>query len=418
MASKSKITYYYHKDVGKFHYGCRHPMKPSRLELTHSLVLNYDLDKYMTMIEPSPCSSLEMEAFHSREYIDFLKNISPKNKEDLQEKTKGFCFIEDCPVFDGIFDFCALYSGGSVEGAQKLNRKESEIVINFPGGLHHAKKAEASGFCYVNDIVLAILELLKRHPRVLYIDIDIHHGDGVQEAFNLTDRVMTASFHKYGNGFFPCTGDMWDIGIDRGRYFSVNVPLREGIDDTTYHSLFKPVIRKIMERFDPSAVVLQCGSDSLGGDRLGQFNLSFDGHGECVKFVKSFGLPTMIVGGGGYTPKNVARAWANETAIIVEKDDSLPAEIPDGCEFKAMFGPDYLLKPKLDKRLENANTSEYLNALKELLFQNLDLLQGAPSVQMQPLLAHSFNVDKLKHKEELRLESIDNNARLRDRDPD
>ena len=125
--------------------------------------------------------------------------------------------------------------------------QQCDIAINWSGGLHHAKKWEASGFCFVNDIVIAILELLKYHQRVLYLDIDIHHGtttkyalvmfflchtagDGVQEAFYLTDRVMTVSFHKYGN-FFPGTGDMYELGQDIGKYFSINVPLREGIDD-------------------------------------------------------------------------------------------------------------------------------------------------------------------------------------------
>lgn len=114
---------------------------------------------------------------------------------------------EDCPVFDGLYEFCQLSSGGSVAAAVKLNKQASEICINWGGGLHHAKKSEASGFCYVNDIVLGILELLKYHQRVLYIDIDVHHGDGVEEAFYTTDRVMTVSFHKYGE-YFPGTGDL------------------------------------------------------------------------------------------------------------------------------------------------------------------------------------------------------------------
>lgn len=96
----------------------------------------------------------------------------------------------------------------------KLNKQASEICINWGGGLHHAKKSEASGFCYVNDIVLGILELLKYHQRVLYIDIDVHHGDGVEEAFYTTDRVMTVSFHKYGE-YFPGTGDLRDIGAGK-----------------------------------------------------------------------------------------------------------------------------------------------------------------------------------------------------------
>lgn len=113
----------------------------------------------------------------------------------------------------------------------------------------------------------------------MYVDIDIHHGDGVQEAFYLTDRVMTVSFHKYGNTFFPGTGDMYEIGSDYGRYYSVNVPLKEGITDTDYSYIFKLVIDDVIEFYRPTAIVLQCGADSLGGDRLGCFNLSIKGHG-------------------------------------------------------------------------------------------------------------------------------------------
>lgn len=131
----------------------------------------------------------------------------------------------------------------------------------------------------MNDINISILELLKYHARVLYIDIDIHHGDGVQEAFFLTDRVMTVSFHKYGNSFFPGTGDMFELGADYGRYYSVNVPLKEGITDSDYSYIFKAVIDDVLEFYRPTAVVLQCGADSLGGDRLGCFNLSIKGHG-------------------------------------------------------------------------------------------------------------------------------------------
>ena len=120
------------------------------------------------------------------------------------------------------------------------------MVINWGGGLHHAKKSEASGFCYVNDIVLAILELLKYHQRVLYIDIDIHHGDGVEEAFYCTDRVMTVSFHKYGE-FFPGTGSLSDTGYGNGKNYSVNFPLRDGLRDQTLASVFEPIIDKTVE---------------------------------------------------------------------------------------------------------------------------------------------------------------------------
>jgi histone deacetylase 1/2 len=153
----------------------------------------------------------------------------------------------------------------------------------------------------------------------LYIDIDVHHGDGVEEAFLTTDRVMTVSFHRFGD-FFPGTGDIRDIGIGRGRYYAVNVPLRDGIDDVSYKSIFEPVISATMRHYRPDAIVLQCGSDSLSGDRIGSFNLSMQGHANCVSFVKTFSIPTLVLGGGGYTIRNVARAWAYETAVLVEED--------------------------------------------------------------------------------------------------
>ena len=139
-----------------------------------------------------------------------------------------------------MFEFFSISAGGSIEGAQRLNHGHSDVAINWAGGLHHAKRNEASGFCYVKDIVLAILELLKYHQRVLYIDIDIHHGDGVEEAFYTTDRVMTCSFHKFGE-YFPGTGDLRDVGHGRGKYYSINFPLRDGIDDFSYKNIFEPV---------------------------------------------------------------------------------------------------------------------------------------------------------------------------------
>ncbi len=120
-----------------------------------------------------------------------------------------------------------------IGGAVRLNQGASDIVINWAGGLHHAKKSEASGFCYVNDCVLAILELLKQHQRVLYIDIDIHHGDGVDEAFYTSNRVMTCSFHKFGE-YFPGTGDVKDKGFGQGENYAINVPLHDGMDDDSF----------------------------------------------------------------------------------------------------------------------------------------------------------------------------------------
>jgi len=260
-----------------------------------------------------------------------------ENMHKYQEKQFNYGIGGDTPIFDGLFDFCSISAGGSMEGAARLAKGKTDIAINWAGGLHHAKKSEASGFCYVNgeflyfnicqdvkitnswpDIVLAILELLKYHARVLYIDIDVHHGDGVEEAFLTTDRVMTASFHHFGE-FFPGTGELRDIGVGKGKYYAVNYPLRQGMDDVSYKGIFEPVIGKIMERYRPGAVVLQCGADSLSGDRIGPFNLSMRGHANCVEYVKSFNIPTLILGGGGYTMRNVALTWAYETGVVLDQ---------------------------------------------------------------------------------------------------
>ncbi|KAJ1647682.1 histone deacetylase [Coemansia asiatica] len=365
-------------DVGNFHYGPGHPMKPHRIRMTHNLVMSYELYKKMSIYRAAPATCQEMTQFHSDDYVDFLHRVTPENASQFQRELSKYNFEEDCPVFDGMFDLFSLSAGSSMEGAARLNRGLSDICINWSGGLHHAKKCEASGFCYINDIVLAILELLRHHQRVLYIDIDVHHGDGVEEAFYTTDRVMTCSFHKYGE-YFPGTGDLRDIGEGKGKYYAVNFPLRDGIDDIGYQSVFKPVIQNIMEWYQPDAVVLQCGTDSLAGDKLGCFNLSMEGHANCVQFVKAFNLPTLVLGGGGYTIRNVSRVWAYETGILVgtEMDRKLPMN-----DYMDYYAPEYTLNVPA-YNVGNMNSSEYLDRMRSQVLQNIERTRFAPSVQMQ-----------------------------------
>uniref|UniRef100_A0A8V5GBC9 Histone deacetylase 3 n=1 Tax=Melopsittacus undulatus TaxID=13146 RepID=A0A8V5GBC9_MELUD len=373
------------------HSGAGHPMKPHRLALTHSLVLHYGLYKKMIVFKPYQASQHDMCRFHSEDYIDFLQRVSPNNMQGFTKSLNAFNVGDDCPVFPGLFEFCSRYTGASLQGATQLNNKICDIAINWAGGLHHAKKFEASGFCYVNDIVIGILELLKYHPRVLYIDIDIHHGDGVQEAFYLTDRVMTVSFHKYGNYFFPGTGDMYEVGAESGRYYCLNVPLRDGIDDQSYKHLFQPVINQVVDYYQPTCIVLQCGADSLGCDRLGCFNLSIRGHGECVEYVKSFNIPLLVLGGGGYTVRNVARCWTYETSLLV--DEAISEELPYS-EYFEYFAPDFTLHPDVSTRIENQNSRQYLDQIRQTIFENLKMLNHAPSVQIHDVPSDLLSYDR------------------------
>mmetsp|Transcript_37779 Transcript_37779/g.113008 ORF Transcript_37779/g.113008 Transcript_37779/m.113008 type:complete len:443 (-) Transcript_37779:274-1602(-) len=380
MSTKRRVSYFYQPDVGHFYYGPSHPMKPHRIKLAHHLILSYDLYRKMECYRPHPATPGEMAVFHSEDYVNFLSRITPDNLRQYHGQMQKFNAGEytDCPVFDGLFEFTQLYTGASLDGAIRLNSGDTDVAINWSGGLHHAKKSEASGFCYINDIVLAILELLKVHARVLYIDIDVHHGDGVEEAFYCTDRVMTFSLHKYGD-FFPGTGHIKDTGAKEGTGFSVNAPLASGMTDDAYDRIFKPVLDKIMEVYRPGAIVLQCGADSLTGDRLGCFNLSLKGHAECVKYVKSFGVPTLVLGGGGYTIRNVARCWAYETSVLLGED--IQNEIPYNDYFE-YYAPDFKLHLTPEPR-ENLNTEASLNYVRTELLQQMQGLQGAPSVQMQ-----------------------------------
>ncbi|CDW51786.1 histone deacetylase [Trichuris trichiura] len=353
-------------------------MKPRRIGMTHDLVMNYGLYRDIAVYRPRRATVAEMARFHAKDYLESMKTLCPVPEDMLSEKATRYNLHGDCPIFAGMNTFSSISAGGTLGCAYMLNTRQADIAINWAGGLHHAKKAEASGFCYVNDVVLGILELLKYHERVLYVDIDCHHGDGVEEAFYATDRVLTVSFHQYGD-FFPYSGSLKAIihqmhSIFKS-LFAVNVPFRSGINDDAYVAVFEPVITHVVRRFQPDVIVLQCGADSLAGDRLGGLNLTLKGHGQCVDFIRKLNIPLLMLGGGGYTIRNVARCWANETAIAVGRQ--LPNHLPPGLYYEH-YAPNYQLHiSPLDIR--NNNTDDYLNDVTAQVLENIESIQIAPS---------------------------------------
>jgi len=163
--SKKKVTYFYQDDMN-YYYGMHHPMKPFRLKLTHDLILNYRLYRSLRVMRPHPASAEEMRQFHDPDYVRFLQGVTPENQKRYAAKYKGphdgetvFGIGEqtDCPVFENMFEFFQAYTGASLDAALTLNRDEADICINWSGGLHHAKKAESSGFCYVSDLPVCLL---------------------------------------------------------------------------------------------------------------------------------------------------------------------------------------------------------------------------------------------------------------------
>lgn len=340
-----KIAYIYDNTVGLHNYGKDHPMNPFRITMTHSLVKSYGLEQSLELYLPTKVPI----SYHSDEY---LKSIGVKE-------------TPDCPSFANIFEFCELYSSASVNGALLLNSGYHTQVINWAGGLHHAKREEASGFCFVNDIVMAIIELLSKFERVLYIDIDVHHGDGVEEAFLCNDRVLTLSLHKYGDGFFPDTGSL--ITAD---WKALNVPLQSGIDDESYRYIFQPVVSHAIKKFQPNVIVFQSGADSLAEDKLGPFNLSIRGHSECLRFVMGYDIPMLVLGGGGYTIHNVSRCWAYETAVLCGLP--VPDVVPEENPFRSYFEPGFETEPEFYQKHPNQNKKKYLDSIMGFLHDKID----------------------------------------------
>ncbi|KAJ9142191.1 Histone deacetylase [Pleurostoma richardsiae] len=389
------VSFHANPEMEKHHFGQTHPMKPWRLTLSKSLIMSYGMNFAMDNYITRAATYEELNSFHASDYLDFLATVAPEPvPRDIDNYGTDLKFNlggSDCPLFEGLYDYCSMSAGTSLNAARKICNKESDIAIAWGGGLHHAKKAEASGFCYINDIVLAVLQLLRCYPRVLYIDIDVHHGDGVEEAFFSTDRVMTVSFHKYDPlNFFPGTGGLDDNGPksehNPGAHHALNVPLQDGITDEQYEWLFKAVIGETVARFRPSAICLQCGADSLAGDRLGRFNLQVQGHGACVEYCKTLGLPMIMFGGGGYTPRNVARAWANETSIAIGAQKKIDPILPLHTPFREHFRQDTLyptLEQILGEPRQNKNQQKRLLEIIQHITEQLRFVNASPSVQYQ-----------------------------------
>ncbi|XP_033875633.2 histone deacetylase 8-like [Acipenser ruthenus] len=313
---------------------------PKRASMVHSLIEAYGLLKHMRVVKPHTATMEEMAAFHTDSYLEHLHKVGEEGDDD-DPKSIEYGLGYDCPATEGIYDYAAAVGGATLTAAQCLIDRTCKVAINWAGGWHHARKDEASGFCYINDVVLGILRLREKYERVLYVDVDLHHGDGVEDAFSFTSKVMTVSLHKFSPGFFPGTGDVSDTGLGKGRWYAVNVPLQDGIQDDKYYQVFQSVLTEVHAAFNPEAIVLQLGADTMAGDPMCSFNMTPVGVGKCLQYVLQWELPALILGGGGYNLANTARCWTYLTGTVLGQ--TLSSEIPDH-EYFTEFGPDYVLE--------------------------------------------------------------------------
>ncbi|RZB41645.1 histone deacetylase 8-like, partial [Asbolus verrucosus] len=301
--------------------------------MVQDLITSYGImsNEKLQIVQSVDATEDELKVFHASSYIDFLKKVNDMEEfEECDEEQIEFGLGYDCPILTKIFDFVKTLAGGSLTAAKLLAKGKCQVAINWFGGWHHAQRDSAAGFCYVNDIVLAIHKLTETFHKILYLDLDIHHGDGVQNAFEFSQKILTLSLHKLGSGFYPGTGRLEEIGSSKGKYYSLNVPFLEGVSNQTYTKVFSNIFPKIIDAFKPEALVVQCGADCLNGDEIGESNLTLDAVGYCVKKVLECEKPTLFCGGGGYNFSNTARLWAYLTSIILEEE--LENDIPDCSE--------------------------------------------------------------------------------------
>jgi len=216
----------------------------------------------------------------------------------------------DCPVFKGLYDGAVLATGGTLVGAKLILSGEADVTFNPSGGFHHAGPERASGFCYINDVVLACIKLAEAGKRVLYLDVDVHHGDGVAYAFYDRRDVMTISFHQSGRTLFPGTGFADEIGTGEGKGYCVNVPLPIGTYDEAYMKAFKSIALPLIGAFEPDIFVFELGADALAGDPLANLQLTNNVYVDIINHLLNFDKPILATGGGGYDVDNTVRAWA------------------------------------------------------------------------------------------------------------
>ena len=316
----------------EFDYGPEHPLRMERLGLTWRLMQAYGLTTLPgTLVrKPEPADEDAIAAFHTRDYIDILKAA------DGGHEPRGAALYGlgrgDNPVFPGVWRVAQLVAGGSLLAADLVGRGEVQRAFHFAGGLHHAHAGSASGFCYVNDPVLAILRLKSYGLRVAYVDIDAHHGDGVQEAFYADPDVMTISTHERGDRLFPGTGFVEEAGEAGAVGYSVNLPLDAYTDSEVFLPAFEAVVPPLLNAFRPDVIVAQLGIDAHRTDPLTHLALDIQGFARAVQRIVQLAPRLVALGGGGYDLRNVARGWTAAWAIINGLE--LPAVLP------ASFGAD------------------------------------------------------------------------------
>lgn len=346
-------AFIYSEEFSKFEYSSSHPFKPVRAKLTIDLCRRYGLmdQPWIRILPPQATDFQTLAEFHDETYLKVLKAIDSDaitrelwpdlhSKEDLKGEPRLLKYglgTEDNPVFSGVYDFALLTAGATLLGARKIASGEIQVAFNPVGGFHHAGRDHAEGFCYVNDIAVAVMQLLKQGLRVAFVDIDAHHGNGVQDAFYRDNRVLTISFHQNGKDIYPWSGFESEIGEGPGKGFSVNCPLPAGTDDEIFEHAFGEIVPPLLSVFKPDIVIGELGADTHLADPLSDLNLTNLGYSRVVEKLAGMSPRLLALGGGGYDLYKTARNWTLAWAVLNGLE---PRDEFAGVVGGMMFGPE------------------------------------------------------------------------------
>jgi acetoin utilization protein AcuC len=325
-----KVAIFYDPKFLQYNLGPNHPLRQERIMLHYELCRTLGLLKSPTVIEPqfNPATEDQVQLVHSQSYIDQVRELSRRD---------GYSVLDmgDTSAFPGAFDVTSLAVGATLACVDTVMKGTARIGWNPAGGLHHARPDQAAGFCIFNDVAIACRFLQHHHglERILYLDIDVHHGDGVQEIFYDDPGVLTLSIHETGRTLYPGTGFPEELGEGKGKGYSVNVPLPPYTTDELYLQAFQSIVPPIIKAYQPEAIVMQSGVDTHFQDQLGHLRVT------TATFTKLASLMVELanrytngrlitVGGGGYSFLSVPRCWTLMFGeyVGVAVSDEIPKE--------------------------------------------------------------------------------------------
>lgn len=313
-----------------------------------------------------------LQGFHTAEYLDILRDSA---QGTFSEESLGAGLgTPDTPIFEAMYDHSVLVAGATLLGAELIRDGQTRIAFNPSGGLHHAHRSRAAGFCYINDVVIGCQCLANAGMKVLFLDVDAHHSDGVQGAFWNNRSVMTISFHESPYTLYPGTGFETEIGGPAAAGFSVNVPLPAGTTDASYLGAVREIVPPLAHAFNPDAIVLELGMDGLNGDPLTHLSLTNNAYAEVVEMILSFRKPVLATGGGGYNILNTARSWALMWSILSgsgtdeEMALGLGGVMLESTEWKAGLRDRALAIPPNDLEEAGRTLERTITEVKRLVF--------------------------------------------------